>query len=129
MSDIILNTAVDGEHSIGANLKQAHERFINNLNNEHVIGANANKLLALAEEKTNVKRQNYAYGAGGIAALVLVFAPIAELLCNGSGVIVPFMSTWATAAKPNDPREATRWLTYWTAFGAWSVADFWRCVV
>jgi len=80
-------------------------------------------MLAKAEEATKVKRVYLASGGLALIAIWLVFGYAAELLCNIIGFVYPaYQSVKAIESKNKD--DDTQWLTYWVAFAAFSVAEF-----
>jgi len=85
-------------------------------------------ILALIEQKANVKRVYIAQGLIGALCLYMIFGHFAELICNGVGFIYPAYASFR-AIESTKKEDDTQWLTYWVVFAAFSVAEFFSDII
>ncbi|XP_021963157.1 receptor expression-enhancing protein 6 [Folsomia candida] len=81
------------------------------------------EVIALAEQKTGVKRLYIVSGGVAFMSLWLIFGYGAQLLCNSIGFIYPaYASVKAIESPPKG--DDTKWLMYWVVFALFSVVEF-----
>jgi len=85
-------------------------------------------LLALVEQKTNVKRVYIAQGVIGILCLYMIFGHFAALICNSVGFLYPAYAS-IKAIESSKKEDDTQWLTYWVVFAAFSVVEFFSDII
>jgi receptor expression-enhancing protein 5/6 len=81
------------------------------------------EILALAEQKTGVKRLYLFSGGVGVIALWLIFGYGAQLLCNLIGFAYPAYVSVKAIESPQTGDD-TKWLMYWVVFALFSVVEF-----
>uniref|UniRef100_A0A0R3RSW2 Receptor expression-enhancing protein n=1 Tax=Elaeophora elaphi TaxID=1147741 RepID=A0A0R3RSW2_9BILA len=82
-----------------------------------------NKVLSLMEEKTQLPREQLAYGMMGLVAVYLVIGSLAQLVCNLIGFGYPAYAS-VKAIRTEQKEDDTQWLIYWTVFAFYSLIDF-----
>jgi len=81
------------------------------------------ELLAVAEQKTGVKRLYLVAGGVAFLSFWLIFGYGAQLLCNCIGFLYPaYASIKAVESTPKN--DDTKWLMYWVVFALFSVVEF-----
>ncbi|KAK9497891.1 hypothetical protein O3M35_003795 [Rhynocoris fuscipes] len=99
------------------NYKNIIEKYLNDKN------APWERLFALIEEKTGVKRIYIFIALIFLTALYLVFGYAAQLLCNILGFVYPAYASMKAIESPQKGDD-TKWLTYWTVFALFSILEF-----
>uniref|UniRef100_A0A1B6LC06 Receptor expression-enhancing protein n=1 Tax=Graphocephala atropunctata TaxID=36148 RepID=A0A1B6LC06_9HEMI len=79
--------------------------------------------LALAEEKTGVKRLYLFLGLLGFLVIYLLFGYAAQLLCNTIGFLYPAYCSMKAIESPQKGDD-TKWLTYWTVYALLSIVEY-----
>lgn len=97
-------------------MKASLEQYLNEKNK-------VTDALALAEQKTGVKRLYLVLGLMAFTALWLVVGYGAELLCNLIGFIYPAYAS-VKAIESSRKEDDTQWLIYWVVFGVFSCVEF-----
>lgn len=87
-----------------------------------------NDLLALVEQKTNVKRVYIAQGLIGLVCLYMILGHFAALICNAVGFVYPAYAS-IKAIESAKKEDDTQWLTYWVVYGTFSVAEFFSDII
>ncbi|CAG9539886.1 unnamed protein product [Cercopithifilaria johnstoni] len=81
------------------------------------------KVLSLFEAKTQLPREQLAYGLMGLIAIYLIIGSLAQLLCNLIGFGYPAYAS-VKAIRTEQKDDDTHWLIYWTVFAFYSLIDF-----
>jgi len=100
-------------------VKQYHQQAVQMLYEKNRF----TKYVALAEEKTQVKREYLASGFVGLLSIYLIFGYGAELICNLIAFVYPAYHS-LKALETRRKEDDTRWLTYWVVFAVFSVIEF-----
>merc|ERR1711970_450412 len=100
-------------------VKQYHQQAVQMLYEKNRF----TKYVALAEEKTQVKREYLASGFLGLLSIYLIFGYGAELICNLIAFVYPALSS-LKALETRRKEDDTRWLIYWVVFAIFSVIEF-----
>ncbi|KAL3985192.1 TB2/DP1 HVA22 family protein [Acanthocheilonema viteae] len=81
------------------------------------------KVLSLMEAKTQLPREQLAYGMMGLIAIYLIIGSLAQLVCNLIGFGYPAYAS-VKAIRTEQKEDDTQWLIYWTVFAFYSLIDF-----
>ncbi|EPB67463.1 TB2/DP1, HVA22 family [Ancylostoma ceylanicum] len=81
------------------------------------------KILAAAEEKTNIKREKLVYGALAGLLIYFIIGALAQILSNIVGFAYPAYRSIKAVRSPIK-EDDTQWLIYWIVFASFSIIDF-----
>uniref|UniRef100_A0A915PML8 Receptor expression-enhancing protein n=1 Tax=Setaria digitata TaxID=48799 RepID=A0A915PML8_9BILA len=81
------------------------------------------KVLSLLEAKTQLPREQLAYGLMSLVAVYLIIGSLAQLVCNLIGFGYPAYAS-VKAIRTEQKDDDTQWLIYWTVFAFYSLIDF-----
>ncbi|KAL6728189.1 hypothetical protein Aduo_009988 [Ancylostoma duodenale] len=81
------------------------------------------KILAAAEEKTNIKREKLVYGALLGIVIYFIIGALAQILSNIIGFAYPAYRS-IKAVRSSIKEDDTQWLIYWIVFASFSIIDF-----
>ncbi|RCN42231.1 M protein repeat protein [Ancylostoma caninum] len=81
------------------------------------------KILAAAEEKTNIKREKLVYGVVAGLLIYFIIGALAQILSNIIGFAYPAYRS-IKAVRSSIKEDDTQWLIYWIVFASFSIIDF-----